>query len=63
VPAPAALYHTNKFGQANIEILDLQSQTAEILSVAKIITAPNWMNDGTHLLTNRGPALYFRPEN
>jgi len=58
-PAPATLVPYKQYLGSAIEILDLESLNSKIIYQSpKSIQAPNWMQDGKHLLYNSEGLLY-----
>lgn len=59
VPASAGLVTYKQYIGSDIEILDVNSQNSRIVYQSpKSLQAPNWMNDGNHLLYNSDGLLY-----
>ena len=59
VPAGAGLVAYKQYLGSNIEILDLETQNSRIVYQSpKSLQAPNWMQDGNHLLYNSEGYLY-----
>ena len=59
VPAPSTLVPYKKYLGSDIEILDLETQNSKIIYQSPVsIQAPNWMQDGKHLLYNSDGLLY-----